>query len=81
MLNDVCQAMASRLGRPDGAYISGNKGRVLLEVGGTMNIACSLILRDVSIDTSTGFLRRCIISWCSKNLKHERKLLELMLQQ
>ena len=32
VLNEVCAAMASRLGRVDGVTISPNKGRILLEV-------------------------------------------------
>lgn len=32
ILNEVCLAMASRLGSAEGAHISANKGRVLLEV-------------------------------------------------
>lgn len=34
ILNEVCQAMASNLGRVEGAQVSANKGRVLQEVGG-----------------------------------------------
>lgn len=32
VLNEVCVAMASRLGRVDGVTVSPNKGRILLEV-------------------------------------------------
>lgn len=65
VLNEVCAAMASRLGRVDGVTISPNKGRILLEVRANTTRTCPLFFSWPNL-SCVPFVAKCgAEGWCS----------------